>query len=395
MGKTFNVQPATALDYRRLAEKKLPRFLFDYIDGGANDEITLAANVSDFQQIGLRQQVMRDVSALDTSSTLAGESVGLPLALAPIGMAGLFGRRGEVQALRAANQFLVPFTLSTVGICPLEELRAASSQPFWFQLYMIRDRGLIRELLLRAQENGCTTLVFTVDLAVTGMRHRDTRNGIMSNSLKNSLAKAWQIGSRPGWVWDVGVMGKPHHFGNLARVIPDPSDQAAFRRWIGSQFDPSVTWKDIEWLRDLWPGKLLIKGVQEVNDARASADVGADGLIVSNHGGRQLDGVASSIAKLPAIAEAVGERLEVLMDGGVRSGLDIFKALALGAKGVLIGRPWVWAMAGGGEAGLRDLLGTYKRELEVAMALTGVNRIAEITPAQLEHLNSRFSLNPR
>ncbi len=386
MGQTMNVQPATALDYRRLAEKKLPRFLFDYIDGGANDEVTLAANVRDFQAICLRQQVMRDVSSIDTSSTLAGEAVGMPLALAPIGLAGLFGRRGEAQALRAANQFSLPFTLSTVGICPLEELRALSSKPFWFQLYMIRDRGLIKELLLRAQANGCTTLVFTVDLAVTGMRHRDMRNGIMSNNLKNSLAKAWQIGTRPGWIWDIGIMGRPHHFGNLAEVIPEPNDQAAFRQWIGSQFDPSVTWEDIAWLRSLWPGKLLIKGVQEVNDALAAADAGADGVIVSNHGGRQLDGVASSISKLPAITAALGGRVEVLMDGGVRSGLDIFRALALGANGVLIGRPWVWAMAGGGEAGLRDLLATFKRELEVAMALTGVNRIAEITPAQLDNL---------
>jgi L-lactate dehydrogenase (cytochrome) len=386
MGNTLHVYPATAIDYRRLAEARLPRFLFDYIDGGANDERTMASNVEDFARVLIRQRVLCNVDHLDTATTLAGQPASMPVALAPVGMAGLMGRRGEVQGVRAANACAIPFTLSTVGICPLDEIRAASSAPFWFQLYMIRDREVIRDLLQKAMANGCDTLMFTVDLPMPGMRHRDTRNGMLGNGLRPALAKAWQLGSRPGWVWDVGVRGKPHSFGSLAHVVPDPTDLAAFGQWINQQFDTSVTWKDIEWVRDIWKGKLLIKGILDVDDARGALATGADGLIVSNHGGRQLDGVPSSISKLPAIAEAVGERLEILMDGGVRSGVDIFKALALGARGVLIGRPWVWAMAGAGEQGVRDLLTTLRRELEVAMALAGVTRIEQIDRSTIDRL---------
>ena len=384
MGKTLNIHPATTLDYRRLAEARLPRFLFDYIDGGANDERTLASNVDDFSRILIKQRVLTNVDHLDTSTTIAGAPADMPVVLAPVGMAGLFGRRGEVQGVRVANAKNIPFTLSTVGICPLEEIKAASAQPFWFQLYMIRDRGVIRELLERAMANGCTTLVFTVDLPMPGMRHRDTRNGMLSNALKAKLGKAWQLGTRPGWIWDVGVNGKPHSFGSLAHLVPDPTDLAAYRVWIDKQFDTTVTWKDIEWLRGIWKGRLLLKGIQEVEDAQGAVEVGADGLIVSNHGARQLDSVASSISKLPAIAEAVGDKLEVLMDGGVRSGLDVYKAVALGARAVMIGRPWVWAMAGGGEQGLGDLLATFKRELDVAMALSGVTRIADIKRSNID-----------
>ena len=226
MGKTLNIHPATTLDYRRLAEARLPRFLFDYIDGGANDERTLASNVDDFSRILIKQRVLTNVDHLDTSTTIAGAPADMPVVLAPVGMAGLFGRRGEVQGVRVANAKNIPFTLSTVGICPLEEIKAASAQPFWFQLYMIRDRGVIRELLERAMANGCTTLVFTVDLPMPGMRHRDTRNGMLSNALKAKLGKAWQLGTRPGWIWDVGVNGKPHSFGSLAHLVPDPTDLA-------------------------------------------------------------------------------------------------------------------------------------------------------------------------
>jgi L-lactate dehydrogenase (cytochrome) len=386
MGKTLNIVPATTLDYRRLAESKLPRFLFDYIDGGANDEHTLARNVDDFGKIGVRQRVLRNVENLDTSTTIAGVKVNMPVVLAPVGMAGLYNRRGEVQGVRAADAAGIPFTLSTVGISPLEEIKAAAAKPFWFQLYMIRDRGVVRELLERAMANGCTTLVFTVDLPMPGMRHRDVRNGMLGTSWRAKLGKAFQLGSRPGWIWNVGVKGKPHSFGNLAHLVPDPTNLSAYRVWIDEQFDTSVTWQDIEWLRGIWKGKLLLKGIQEVDDARSAVGVGADGLIVSNHGGRQLDSVASSISKLPAIADAVGEQMEVLMDGGVRSGLDVYKALALGARAVMIGRPWVWAIAGGGEPGLTDLLATFKRELEVAMALSGVTRIADINRSVLEAL---------
>ncbi len=378
MGATYRIVPATALDYRRLAERKLPRFLFDYVEGGANDECTLASNVADFQRVLVQQRVLRDVTNIDTSTLLAGEKASMPLVLAPIGMAGLMARRGETQAVRAANAAGVPFTLSTVGICPLDEVRAAASKPFWFQLYMMRDRGAVKDLLERAMSAGCSTLVFTVDLPVPGMRHRDVRNGMLAKSLKARLARAWQISCRPSWIYGVALRGRPHGFGNLADRVPDPNNFDAFRTWLDEQFDTSVTWKDIEWLRRIWKGKLLLKGILDVEDGTSAADAGADGIVVSNHGGRQLDSVASTISKLPAIADALGDRLDVFMDGGVRSGLDVFKALALGARGVLIGRPWVWALAGGGEAGLINLLAIMKRELKVAMALTGVTKIEQI-----------------
>ena len=384
MGRTLNILPATTLDYRRLAEKRLPRFLFDYIDGGANDEITLAANVGDFQKIRIRQRVLKDVSNIDTATLLAGEPAAMPVILAPVGMAGLYARRGEVQTVRAANAKDVPFTLSTVGICTLDEVAAAASQPFWFQLYMIRDRGTVRNLLERAEGVGCTTLVFTVDLPLAGMRHRDTRNGMLDNSLRGKLGKVWQIGTRPGWIYDVGVRGKPHSFGNLAHLVPDPTDLKAYRSWIDAQFDTSVTWKDIEWLRGIWKGRLILKGIQEPDDALAAAGVGADGVVVSNHGARQLDSVNSSISKLPGVVAAAGARLEVYVDGGVRSGLDVFKAVALGARGVMIGRPWAWALAAGGEAAVADLLATFRKELEVAMALSGVTTIGQIRPDQID-----------
>jgi L-lactate dehydrogenase (cytochrome) len=386
MGKTLNILPASTLDYRRLSESKLPRFLFDYIDGGANDEQTLHDNVAEFRKIKLCQRVLRDVSHIDTTTTIAGTKVNMPVVLAPVGMAGLFARRGEVQGVRAANAAGIPFTLSTVGICPLDEIAAASDRPFWFQLYMVRDRGAVKTLLERAMAVGCTTLAFTVDLPVAGMRHRDTRNGMAGDGLKSKLGKFRQLAARPGWIWDVGVNGKPHTFGNISDMVADASDLGSYKAWLDSQFDTSVTWKDIEWLRSIWKGKLLIKGIQEVADAREALRVGADGLVVSNHGGRQLDCVEASINKLAPIVQAVGSDLEVLMDGGVRSGLDVFKALALGAKGVMIGRPWVWAVSGAGQAGVSDLLATFKRELEVAMILSGVNRIEDIGPDAIDRM---------
>jgi L-lactate dehydrogenase (cytochrome) len=384
MGKTLDLVAATSLDFRARAERRLPRFLFDYIDGGANDEVTLAANSTDFGRIRLRQHVLRDVSHIDTTARLAAEKVSMPMALAPIGLAGMMSRRGEAQAVRIANEAGIPFTLSTVGICSLSEVKDASTKPFWFQLYMMRDREAVKSLLQRALAVGCTTLVFTVDLPVTGMRHRDTRNGMLTSSLAGKVGKLRQLVIRPGWLADVAIGGKPHTFGSLAALVPDAPNLNAFRAWIDAQFDPSVTWSDIEWLRSMWPGKLLIKGILEVDDALAAVAIGADGVIVSNHGGRQLDSVASTISKLPAIATAVGGKVEVLVDGGVRSGVDVFKAIALGANGVLIGRPWIWALAGGGPSGLADLLATFRREFEVSMALTGVTRVSDIGPELID-----------
>lgn len=380
----YNVTPVSVDDYRLRAKRRLPAFLYDYIEGGANDEDTSAANVSDFRNYRLKQRVMRNVDNVDTRTTLAGHSASMPLALAPVGMAGMFARRGEVQGARAAQRAGIPFTTSTVGICPVEEVAAAIRQPFWFQLYMLRDRDLILKLLARAQAAGCDTLAFTVDLPVAGMRLRDFRNGMLGGGIPGKLSQLAQIVTSPLWAVDVGLRGKPHNFGNLREVVPDPDDLDAYKAFIDAQFDPTVTWEDIGWLRSVWEGKILIKGVLEPDDALAAIDQGADGVIVSNHGGRQLDGVASSISKLAGVAEAVGDRTEVYLDGGVRSGIDVVKAIALGARGVLIGRPWVYAIAGGGEAGLVDLLDVFRREIATAMALMGVNSIDEITPNLIE-----------
>jgi L-lactate dehydrogenase (cytochrome) len=378
--------PATAADWRLKAQARLPRFLFDYADGGATDEQTLRANEADWARITLRQRVLRDVDGVDTRSTLAGQACSLPLALAPIGLAGLMARRGEVQAARAAEAVGVPFTLSTVGICPIGEVMSAVQRPIWFQLYMLRDRGIVRALLQRAWDVGCRTLVFTVDLPISGMRHRDTRNGLSAPPLRGALIKATQLLARPGWIWDVGVKGKPHAFGNLSAQVPVAQDMDAFKAWVDTQFDPTVTWDDIAWIRQQWPGTVLLKGILDEDDARAAVQAGVQGLIVSNHGGRQLDGVASTAAKLPTISRAVGGALEVLVDGGVRSGVDIFRACALGASGVLIGRPWVWALAAGGEAGLRELLQRWQHELKLAMTLAGVTHVADIGAQHLDAL---------
>ena len=379
-----NIVPVTVPDYRRLAKKRLPRFLFDYIDGGANREDSMQANEDDFLDYKLAQRVLHNVDNIDTGTTLSGQPASMPLALAPIGMAGMMARRGEVQGARAAEKAGIPFTTSTVGICPLEEVQAASGKPIWFQLYMLRDRGLVKALLERARAAGCETLVFTVDLAVAGMRHRDYQNGMLDGGLPGQIAKVFQLLTHPRWVFDVGIRGKPHQFGNLCEVVPDPDDLDAYKGFIDSQFDPTVTWEDIAWLRSIWDGKILIKGVMTASDAVAAADVGADGVVVSNHGGRQLDGVSSTISMLPGVRAAVGDRVEVYMDGGVRNGIDVIKAVALGATGVLIGRPWIWAVAGRGEKGLVDLLGVFQQEIAVAMALMGVKQIEDITADLIE-----------
>jgi L-lactate dehydrogenase (cytochrome) len=376
--------PATAADYRRLAQARLPGFLFDYIDGGATDEHTLAANVAHWADVTVRQRVLVNVDQVDTSTQILGQTCSVPLALAPVGLAGMMARRGEVQAVRAAQAAGVPFTLSTVGICSVDEVAAAARTPFWFQLYMLRDRGIVRALLERAWAAGCRTLVFTVDLPLPGMRHRDTRNGMSSTGLRPTLLRAQQVLSHPGWLWDVAIRGKPHSFGSLSTQVPDAQDLNAFKDWVDAQFDPSVTWDDIAWLRGLWKGTLVLKGILDADDARTAVRVGADGIVVSNHGGRQLDGVASTVTKLPSIVQAVGAQTTVLVDGGVRSGVDVFRALALGARGVLIGRPWIWALAAEGEAGLKTLLERWQRELHLAMTLAGVTRIADINETHLD-----------
>ena len=383
MSRATHCLAASCDDYRRLAERRLPRFLFDYIDGGAGDEHTLAANCRDFQRVHLRQRVLCDVENPDTRCELIGQAASMPLALAPLGMAGLYARRGEAQAARAAAAAGVPFSLSTVGICSLAEVQAASGKNAWFQLYMLRDREAVQGLLQQALANGCDTLLFTVDLPVAGIRRRDIRNGMLDPGWRGKLAKASQLARRPGWLLDVGIRGKPHHFGSLTDQVADPNDLRAFKAWLDAQFDPCVTWDDIRWLRQQWPGRLVLKGILEPDDALQALDCGADGIVLSNHGGRQLDGVASTIRQLPAVAEALDGRLPILLDGGIRSGVDILKALALGAQGVMIGRPWAWALAAGGEAAVAQLLASLQCELAVAMALCGVKSLAAIDESLL------------
>lgn len=369
----LNLALASVEDYRREAERRLPRALFDYLDGGAYGELTLARNAADFAQLPLRQRVLRDVSNITTRSTLFGQNIALPAALAPIGMAGLMARRAEVQAKRACDGFGIPFTLSTVSICSLEEVAAVSSFPFWFQLYMLRDRGAVTDMLQRAKAAGVKTLIFTVDLSVVGARYRDVRNGLSGNPGAWGKLRAGLLSylAHPRWLVDTGIRGRPHRFGNLTPYVPNATTPANFKGWLDSQIDPTVTWKDIEWLRQQWPGDLIIKGVLDPEDALAAINCGADGIVVSNHGGRQLDAVASTARLLPAVVDAIAGRATCLVDSGIRSGQDVLKARALGADGVLIGRPWVYAVAAKGQLGVTQMLETFHSELSVSMALTG------------------------
>ncbi len=377
---------SSTTDFREAARRKLPRFLFDYIDGGAYAERTLQRNVSDLADIALRQRVLKDVSAADLSTTLFGVKQALPVALAPVGLTGMYARRGECQAARAAAKKNVPFCLSTVSVCDVDEVSKASSAPIWFQLYVLRDRAFMRDLLARASAAGATALVFTVDMPVPGARYRDAHSGM---SGPNAAARRLiQAAFKPAWAWDVGVMGRPHTLGNVAPVLGANSGLEDFMGWLGANFDPSIQWKDLEWIRELWKGPLIIKGVLDPEDAKAAADIGADGVIVSNHGGRQLDGVLSSARALPAIADAVGDRLTVLADSGVRSGLDVVRMLALGAKGVLLGRAFVYALAARGEIGVTQLLDLIEKEMRVAMALTGVRDLASIDRSILAEFKS-------
>lgn len=378
--KGMNLVPATTSDFRRRAEKRLPRNLFDYIDGGAYDEVTLNANVVDIAKLKMKQRVLRDVSVIDTRVNLLGETCAMPVGLAPIGLAGMMARRGEAQAVKAAEKAGIPFCLSTVSICSLEEVARAATKPFWFQLYMLRDRGYVKELIGRAKTVGCKTLMFTVDLAVLGARYRDVRNGMAGGlSPMGKLRAAMEYPMHPAWMYDVGVNGKPHVFGNLADLVPTARSLKDFKEWVDDQIDPACTWKDIEWLRSIWDGNMVIKGILSAEDARDAFAAGADAIVVSNHGGRQLDGVSSTINMTARIRDAIGDDATIIMDGGVRSGQDVVKAIAQGAHSVLIGRPWIWALAARGAAGLGALLKTFKSEMQVSMTLTGAPAIANIT----------------
>ncbi|MFS2110174.1 FMN-dependent L-lactate dehydrogenase LldD [Sphingomonas sp. Sphisp140] len=369
-------------DFRRAAQRRLPRFLFDYVDGGAGAELTLGRNQADLETLAIRQRVLRDVSQVDLSCTLFSQQLALPLMLGPVGLTGMYARRGEVQAARAAADRNIPFCLSTVSVCALDEVAAASSRPIWFQLYVIRDRGFMRDLLARAKAQGVDTLVFTVDMPVPGARRRDAHSGLSGPMA--GMRRLLQAAGRPGWAWDVGVRGRPHILGNVAPVLGEASGLEDFMGWLAANFDPTVQWRDLEWIREAWDGSLIIKGILDPEDARDAARLGANGIVVSNHGGRQLDGALSTARALPSVAEAVRGQLTVLADSGIRSGLDVVRMLALGAEGVLLGRAWAYALAAAGEAGVARLLDLFAAEMRTTMALAGARTIAEIDSSLLD-----------
>ncbi|WKW51903.1 FMN-dependent L-lactate dehydrogenase LldD [Rhodomicrobium lacus] len=370
-------------DYREAARRRLPPFLFHYIDGGAYAEHTLRHNVSDLAGIALRQRVLKNVADLSLETEIFGQKLAMPVTLAPVGLTGMYARRGEVQAARAAASRGVPFTLSTVSVCSIEEVQKKSPAPIWFQLYVLKDRGFMRNALERAQAAGITTLVFTVDMPVPGARYRDAHSGM---SGKNAhFRRMLQTVTHPGWSWDVGLRGRPHDLGNISAYLGKPTGLGDYIGWLGANFDPSISWKDLEWIREFWKGPMIIKGILDVEDARDAVRFGADGIIVSNHGGRQLDGVLSSARALPAIADAVKGDLTILADSGIRSGLDVVRMLALGADATMIGRAYTYALAAAGEAGVANLLDLFAKEMRVAMALTGARSIAEITRDSLVH----------
>lgn len=369
-------QAASVSDYRALARARLPHFLFEYLDGGSYDEVTLARNVADLQAVALRQRILKDVSDIDLSTELFGKRWAMPVGLGPVGLSGLYARRGEVQAARAAAHARVPFSLSTLSACSIEEV-ARAEPGFWFQLYIVKDRGFVADMIERAKAAGCGAILLTVDLAVPGTRYREYRAG-MSGSIRSPASRILQAMARPPWAWDVGVLGRPHTFGNLETLLGSGAALADLMGWVGANFDASITWKDLDWVRAQWGGPIVVKGLLDPEDAREAVAIGVDGIVVSNHGGRQLDGVRSTARALPRVAEAVEGRISVLVDGGVRSGLDVVRMLALGADFVLLGRAWAYALAAAGGAGVAHVLRLIEAEMSVAMALTGTTKVAGI-----------------
>jgi L-lactate dehydrogenase (cytochrome) len=363
-------------DLRLAARRRVPRAFFDYAEAGSYGQETLRANREDLSRVKLRQRVLVDVAERDLSTTIIGEPARLPLALAPIGLCGMQHGDGEILACRAAQSAGIPFTLSTMSICSIEDVAQAVERPFWFQLYVMRDRGFIRALIERAAAAKCSALVLTVDLQVLGQRHCDIRNG-MTVPPQIKLANLIDIASKPAWALSI-LRGKRKTFGNLAGHVRGMEDVTSLAQWTNSQFDPTLSWKDVEWVRGLWPGELILKGILDIEDAKIATGTGASALVVSNHGGRQLDGAPSSISALPKIADAIGGQIEVMFDGGIRSGADVLRALALGARSCMIGRSYVYGLGAGGEEGVGTAIAILARELDVAMALTGIKRVREI-----------------
>lgn len=363
-------------DFRETARRRLPPFLFHYADGGAYSEYTLNRNVADLAEVALKQRVLKNVEGLSLETELFGRRMAMPVALAPVGLTGMYARRGEVQAARAATKKGIPFTLSTVSVCPIEEVQSKVSTPIWFQLYVLRDRGFMKQALERAAAAGITTLVFTVDMPTPGARYRDAHSGMSGRH--GPMRRVLQAMMHPRWAWDVGIHGKPHDLGNVSHYLGKPTGLADYIGWLAKNFDASIGWKDLEWIRDTWKGSIVIKGILDPDDARDAVRFGADGIVVSNHGGRQLDGVLSSVRALPAIVDAVKGELKILADSGIRSGLDVVRMIALGADAVLIGRAFLYALASAGEEGVTTLLDLFEKEMRVAMTLTGVKSLSEL-----------------
>ncbi|MGA9894236.1 MAG: alpha-hydroxy acid oxidase [Xanthobacteraceae bacterium] len=363
-------------DLRQLAHRKVPRAFIDYAESGSYTEQTLAANRADLERIKLQQRILFDVSQRTTKTTILGEPATMPLALAPIGLCGMQHGDGEILACRAAQAAGIPFTLSTMSICSIEDVAAAVDKPFWFQLYVMKDRGFIRALIERAAAAKCSALVLTVDLQVIGQRHNDIRNG-MTVPPKVRLKNVVDIATKPAWAFGI-LRGKRRTFGNIAGHYPGMESVTVLSKWISEQFDATLNWKDVEWIKSLWPGKLLLKGILDVEDARIATKIGAAAIVVSNHGGRQLDGASSSIAALPPVVEAVGSDLEVMFDGGIRSGQDIVRALALGARSCMSGRAYIYGLGAGGQAGVARAIEIMRNELSTTMALMGVTKVSDI-----------------
>lgn len=369
---------ATARDYRDVARRRLPHFLFEYYDGAAFDGVTAAANEADLLQVELRQHVLRDVSGITTDTVVLGEAMALPLALSPVGLAGMAARRGEVQAAKAVRSRGIPMALSTTSVCRLDEVAAVS--PPWFQLYMVRDRGFVSAMMEQAAASGCDKLVLTVDLPALGTRWRDRRSGLYELGIGGAVRRGAQMISRPRWLADVGLCGRPHNLGTIARHLGrDNRALADCMAFVNANMEAKLDPSTLAWVRERWHGKLIVKGVMEVESAQLALDGGADALVVSNHGGRQLDGVASTARAMPRIAQALDRRATLLVDGGIRTGLDVLRMIALGADAVMIGRPWVYALAAGGATGVEKLIDTMAAELRIAMALTGCRSLADIT----------------
>jgi L-lactate dehydrogenase (cytochrome) len=363
-------------DLRGMAKRRVPRAFFEYADCGSYAEETLRANRSDLEKIKLRQRVFVDVDKRDLATTVLGEPMSMPLVLAPTGLTGMQHADGEILACKAAHEAGVQFTLSTMSICSIEDVAAATTKPFWFQLYVMRDRGFARSLIERAKAAKCSALMLTADLQIQGQRHRDIKNGLTVPP-QVKMANIIDIATKPAWAMSV-LRSKHRTFGNLEGHIKGMSGIKSLAQWTASQFDPTLSWKDVEWIREQWGGKLIIKGILDLEDARIATKTGAEAIVVSNHGGRQLDGAPSSISALPRIVDAVGSELEIHFDGGVRSGQDMMRALALGAKACLIGRAFLYGLGAGGQEGVRTCIDVIRKELDVTMALTGVSRIDQI-----------------